>query len=87
MPPSNLRSKSLAPLVKAGRINQTAHGGNAIRGDAGFPGVLPDGLLVRGQVNAINLVFRDIAVQSLNLRSNLIQGLQGLKRDLPDLRL
>src|SRR5437762_6436695 len=87
MLPSNMRSKSRAPLCKASRINQAAHCGNAIGGDAGFPGVLPDGLLVRRQVNAINLVFRYIAMQPLNLRSNLIQGLQGLKRNLPDLRL
>src|SRR5947209_4083791 len=80
-------STSRAPLCKASRINQAADGGNAIGGDAGFAEVLPDSLLVRRQVNAINLVFRDITMQPLNLRSHLVQGLQRLERDLPDLRL
>src|ERR1039457_3713393 len=79
--------KSPAPLFQRSRINQTAHCGNAIGGDAGFARVLPDALLVRCEVNAIDFVFRDITMQPLNLGSHLIQGLHRLESDLSDLRL
>src|SRR5437764_8160867 len=82
-----MRWKSRAPLSQTSRIYQPAHCGNTIGGDAGFARVLPDGLLVGCEVNAIDLVFRDITMQPLNLRSHLLQGLQRLESDLADLSL
>src|SRR5689334_12896188 len=84
---SNMLCKSRARLRQASRINQAAHRGNAIGGDAGSARMLPDSLLVRCKVDAINLVFRDITMQPLNLRPHLIQGLQRVERELADLRL
>ncbi len=53
-------SKNPALLIEDSRIDQAAHGGNSIGGDAGSESVLPDSLLVGRKVNAVDLVFRNI---------------------------
>src|SRR5260370_19482874 len=80
-------SKNPALLIEDSRIDEAAHGGNSIGGDGGSESVRPDSLLVGRKVNAVDLVFRNITIEPLNLRSHLLQDLQRLKRDLPDLRL
>ncbi len=78
----------VAPSYRqASRIDQTAHCGNSIGRDAGPESVLHDDLLVGRKVNAINLVFRNIAIQPLYLRSHLLHGLQRMEGDLADLGL
>lgn len=66
------------------RIDHPAHGGNAVRGHPYPPGVLPDTVLVRRQVNAVDLVFRDVAVEPLDLRPHLFKLFQGSQGELPD---
>ena len=44
-----------------------------------------DGFFIGRQIHAIHLVFRDIAVQPLNLRADVSQSLQGAQRDFPNL--
>ena len=73
-------------LFHISRINQTAHCGNTIGWNAYPAGVLPNGVLVGREVNAVDLVFGDVAVEPLNLRSHFLQRLQGTQGQVPDLR-
>ena len=66
----------LLMLIQASRIDQAAHCGNAIGGDAGSESVLPDSLLVRRKVNAVDFVLSDVTVEPLNLRPHFLQRLQ-----------
>ena len=58
------------------RVNETAYGRDTIRGDACAAGVLPNRVFVWCEVNAVDLIFGDVAVEPLNLRSHIFERLQ-----------
>ncbi len=70
-----------------GRINETADCGDTVSGNPNPAGVLPNGVLVGSEVNAVDLIFGDVAVKPLNLRSHFLQRLQGTHGQLSNLRL
>lgn len=74
-------------LVKIGRVNETAHGGDTISRNTCPAGMLPDDVFIRRQVNAIDLILGDITVEPMNLRPNSIQSLQRAQRHLPELHI
>ncbi len=49
--------------------------------------MLPNGVFVWGEVNAINLILGYVAVEPLNLRSYRTQSLQRAQGHLPDLHI
>jgi len=69
--------KQSATLFDGGRIKHAADGGDPVGGKTGATSVLANGVLVRREIDAINFVFRHIAMEPLNLRPDLFQALQG----------
>jgi hypothetical protein len=55
-------------------------GGNRRRGKCAALCVLADELLVRGEVNAVDLVVRHVAMDPLDVGSELIEGDAGPRR-------
>jgi len=51
---------------RACRVEKTAHGGDAVGGNAGSLGMFSDGRLVRSEVNAVHLVAGYVAVEPLD---------------------
>ena len=70
----SLRSRAL--LLQVSRVDHTAHRGNTIGWNACAAGVLPNAVLVGREVNAVDLVLRDITVKPLDLRPHFLQRLQ-----------
>lgn len=56
---------------RGGRINNVAHFGNAVDGEATLCGVLTDELLVGRIIDAIDFVVRDVALDPLDLWAHL----------------
>jgi hypothetical protein len=83
--PSAILSMSRNLLLQIDGIDQAANRRNAVGGNAHASCVFPNAVLIRRKINAINLIFSDITVQPLNLRSHFLQRLQRLQRDVPDL--
>ena len=69
------------------RVDQPAHSRNAIGRNPYTPRVLPDDVFVRREIDAVDFIFGDIAVQPLNLRPQLLQGIKRAKRYLSNLGL
>ena len=70
-----------AALLDVHRIEQPAHGRYAVRRNAGPPRVLLNGGFVGREVDAVDLVLGDVAVQPLNLRTELTERLDRLERN------
>lgn len=49
--------------------------------------MLPYDVLVWSEIDAVDFVFRDVAVEPLNLRAELLQHPQRPQRDIPKLGL
>src|SRR5215207_5654863 len=63
------------------RVDHAPDLGDAVGGEAAALRVLADGRLVRGDVDAVDLVARDVALDPLNLRPHLLQHAARLLRD------
>src|ERR1700722_3639135 len=68
------------------RPDEPAYGGNPAGWNLGLGGMLENQGLVRSKVDAVNLVFGDVAVQPLNLRPNFLQRLERAQRNFLNLR-
>ena len=68
-------------------IDEPAHGGDPVGGNAQLPRVLPDERFVRREIDAVEPVVRHVAVQPLNLRADALQHLERSHRDGPNLLL
>src|SRR5689334_11399426 len=88
---STWRSDTLSilgvPLPEGVRVDEAAHCSYAISRNLGPPGMFQDSILVGCKVNTVDLIFRNIAVQPLNVRTHLFQSFQRLQRHLSDLSL
>jgi hypothetical protein len=81
------RRKFNQRLFRACRVEQPAHGGDAIGRNACALGVFPDGLLVRSQVHAVDLVAGHVAVEPLDLGTHSLQNTDRLLGNFPQLRV
>ena len=72
-------------LLCAGRIKKAANGGDAIGRNTYAPGVFLDCCIVRGQVDAVNLIAGYVAVEPLNLRAHSLENADRFLRDFPQL--
>lgn len=64
-----------------GGVNYRGYPGNAISWKAPPAGMLPDSFLVGSHINAVNFVFRHIALHPLNLRAQFCQNPAGFLRN------
>src|SRR5579884_1554321 len=64
------------------RIDDSAHFGNAVGRKSSLPGMLPDHLGIRSDVDAVDFVIGDVALHPLNLRTEVAQHGAGLLRNL-----
>ena len=69
--------KQSATLFDGGRTKHAADCGDPVGGKTGPASVLANGVLVRREIDAINFIFRHVAMEPLNLRPDLFQALQG----------
>jgi hypothetical protein len=74
-------------LFSSCRIDQTAHGGDAIGRKAYALGMFLDRGFVRSEVNAIYLVARDVAVEPLDLRTHRSENADRLLGNLAQLSI
>src|SRR3954469_15755358 len=90
-----LRELSTDPtLLGGGRIDRRADLRNAVSGEAGRLGVLPDQILARRAVDAIDLIVGDVGMDPLDLGPELAQhaaralrgALQIVRTKVPDAR-
>src|SRR6202522_2372240 len=65
-------------------IDQATHGGNAISGEAAFFRVLANQRFVGREVNTVQLVAGDVALQPLNFRAQFLQHRDGCSRRVPN---
>jgi len=72
-------------LLRGCRIDEPAHGGDAIGRKVYAPGVFLDGRLVRREVDTVHLVAGYVAMEPLDLRTHCPQNVDRLLRDLPQL--
>ena len=72
------RRTVIGELLGAGRVEQLADGRNPVGGEAGPSCVLPNRVLVRREIHAVQLVVGHEALNPLNLRTQLTQDLVGL---------
>ena len=72
-------------LFRACGVEESAHGGDAIGRKAYAPGVLLDGRLVRGEVDAVHLVAGYVAMEPLDLWTHSLQNVDRLLGDFPQL--
>src|SRR6267378_5412643 len=80
------RVKSAAScLLGACRVEQSAHGGDAIGRKAYALGVLLDGRLVRGKIDAVHLVAGYVAMEPLDLGTHSLENIDRLLGDFPQL--
>ena len=76
---------SASGLPRDCRVNKSAHGGDAIGGNPYSPGVLLDGCIVGGDVDAVDLVAGYVAMEPLDLGAHSLQNVHRLLRDFPQL--
>ena len=69
------------------RVDQSADGGDAIRGEASPSCVFPDRRLVWSEVDAVNLVAGYVAMEPLNGRTHSLENIHGLLRDFAQLHI
>jgi len=70
-------------LLRACRVDKSAHGGDAIGRNAYAPGVFLDGRLVRSEVDAVHLVAGYVAMEPLDLVPHSLQNANRLLGDFP----
>jgi len=87
MKPCSIRSRRLKPSAQIDGIDETAYGRDAIRREPGASGMLPDSVLIRGDVNAVDFVLSHVAVQPVNLRTGCIQRRQRAQGYLTELSI
>ena len=63
-------------LVQVNRVDKSAYGRNTIGWYTCEAGVFTDAVFVRRQINAVDLVLGDVAVEPLNLRPHCFQRFQ-----------
>ena len=80
-----MRRRLSKRLLCGRRIDESAHRGDAIGRKADAPGVLLDGRLVWGEIDAVHLVAGYVAMQPLNMGAHFLQNLERLLRDFPKL--
>jgi len=66
-------------------LKESAHGGDAIGRKAYAFGVLLDGRLVRGEIDAVHFVAGYVAMEPLDLGTHCFQNTDRLLRDFPQL--
>jgi len=71
---------------RAGRVEKSAHGRDAIGGKAHAPSMFLDGCLVRGEVDTVHFVSGHIAVEPLDPGHSL-QYVDRLLRNFPQLSI
>ena len=71
--------------LRACRIDESAHGGDAIGRNTYAPGVFLDGRFVRREINTIHLVAGHVAVKPLDLGTHSLQNADRLLGDFPQL--
>lgn len=79
------RQQKAQTLLGAGRVEEPAHGGDAIGRNAHAPGVFLDGLLVGREVDAVHFVAGYEAMEPLDLGSHFLQDVDRFLRDFPQL--
>ena len=52
-----------------GRINHAAYGRDPVGRNARTPGVFANNAFIGGKIDAVDLIFRHVAMEPLNLRS------------------
>jgi len=72
-------------LLRAGRADWAAHGGDAIGRKHYVPGVFLHGRLVRGEADAVHLVAGYVAIEPLDLGPHFSQYLDRLLGDFSHL--
>lgn len=72
-------------LAQGGRVNEAPHCRDPVGWNTCAARMLPNGVLIRREVNAIDLVLGDVTVEPLNLRPHSAQNLERAQRNLPDL--
>ena len=72
-------------LLRACRVEKSAHGGDAIGRKPYAPGVFLDGRFVRGEIDAVHLVAGYVAMEPLDLGTHSLQNVDRLLRDFPQL--
>ncbi len=72
-------------LLRACRVDQSAHGRDPIRGNAYAFGMFSDGRLVRGEINAVHLVAGYVAMKPLDRGAHILQNADRLLREFPQL--
>lgn len=78
---SRLGRRSALLLLFGDRIDDRRHNADAVYGEAAEFGVAADGCLIGGDVDAVDLVFGDVAVDPLDLRSEGAEHVAGLLAD------
>src|SRR3954467_6211102 len=78
---------SLNSLAQGSGINEASHRGDTISRKPDTAGVLPNTVFIRREIDAIYLIFSDVTVQPLNFRAHVLQYLQGMQGQLPNLGL
>src|SRR5689334_13120209 len=76
-----LRVGTRPGLLRRGGIDDVHNSGNAVDRKTTLFGMLPDELLARRDVHAINLVARDVTLLPLHLRPQSTQHIAGFLRD------
>ena len=72
-------------LLRGGRIDESAHGRDAIGRKACAPGVLLDGRFVGSEVDAVHLVASYVAMEPLDSGTHFLQNHDRLLGDFPQL--
>ena len=80
----SLRTRKLLQIC---RVNEASHRRDTIGWNTCAARVLPNAFLIRRKVNTVDLVFSDVTVKPLNLRSHRVQSIQRAQRNLPDLHI
>ena len=80
-----VRKAAASCLLRACRVEKPAHGGDAIGRKAYTPGVFLDGRLVRGEIDAVDLVAGNVAMEPLDLGTHSLQNVDRLLGDFTQL--
>ena len=88
MPSGNRDATGISPmLLRACRVDESSHRGDAIGWNAYAPGVFLDDRLVRSEVDAVHFVAGNVAMQPLDLGTHSLQNVDRLLGDFPQLGL
>jgi hypothetical protein len=72
-------------LFESCGVNEFADCRYAISGETEAAGMLPYDVFIWSEIDAVDFVFRNVAVKPLNVRAQFLQYLQRSQRDIPKL--